>query len=80
MTLMLSLGPDGALRSVRLNRWGNVETPGGQYGEILFGDGASEERNFGGHTIPSRMLVGWRPGTNRYFEFSGVELLRATYR
>ena len=55
--LILGIGPDGALKSARLQRWGN---PGGAgYGFHPFGLVADAEKTFGKVTIPSRIRAGW---------------------
>jgi hypothetical protein len=59
----LRVDPDGALREVRLRRWGN---PDGQaFGRHPFGVAIEAERSFGGVTIPSALRAGWWWGTDR---------------
>jgi hypothetical protein len=66
ITLDLFIEPYGRLREIRILRWGN-QTEDGGYDYIPFGGQIQEERAFGGYTIPSKVGVGWRLGTDRYF-------------
>jgi len=65
----------GRVRSVWLERWGNVGRSG--YGYIPFGGEIAEERRFGEVVIPSRVTVGWWFGTPRYAPFFEATLLAA---
>lgn len=71
----LRIGADGAIRSVRLQRWGNVGRP--DYGYIPFGAEVASERRFGDVVIPSRVSVGWWFGTPRYAPFFEATILDA---
>jgi hypothetical protein len=79
VTLTLFLEPDGRLREIRILRWGNQSEDGG-YSYIPFGGRIQEERAFGGYTIPSKVSVGWRIGTDRYFEFFRAQIEDAVFR
>jgi len=79
ITLNLFIGPDGRLREIRILRWGN-QTEDGGYGYIPFGGQIQEERAFGGYTIPSKVGVGWRLGTDRYFELFRARIENAVFR
>jgi len=79
ITLNLLVEPDGRLREIRILRWGN-QTEDGSFGYIPFGGRIQEERAFGGYTIPSKVSVGWRLGTDRYFEFFRAQIGNADFR
>jgi hypothetical protein len=75
----LRVDPEGALREVRLQRWGN---PDGQaFGRHPFGVAIEDERCFGGVTIPSVLRAGWWWGTDRQDagEFFRAEVTEATF-
>lgn len=72
--LELEVDASGALRSVRLQRWGN---PGGApFGYVDFGGIIEEEGVFEGFTIPTRLRGGWQ-FDGRDFAEDG-EFFRAT--
>lgn len=79
--LVLALDVSGRLQSVQFRRWGN---PGGgvfRYGD--FGGFVEEEATFDGHTIPTRMRLGWDFGTERFDpegEFFRVTIDEARFR
>jgi hypothetical protein len=79
ISLTLFVEPDGRLREIRTMRWGD-QTDDGGYGYISFGGRIHEERAFGGYTIPSKVSVGWRIGTDRYFEFFQAQIENAVFR
>lgn len=60
----LRIGPDGALREVALERWGDVEGPPAR--PIPYGFRIEEERTFDGVTIPVRLTGGWHFGTEHF--------------
>lgn len=60
----LRTGPDGALREVTLDRWGDTEGPPAR--PIPYGFRVEEERTFDGVTIPTRLTGGWHFGTDRF--------------
>jgi hypothetical protein len=68
----LTIDADGAVRSVHLQRWGDVGQS--QFGYIPFGGDIGAERRFGAVTIPSRLTVGWWYGTPRYTPFFMCEI------
>jgi hypothetical protein len=76
--LTLSIAPDGRLRSVVMERWGN-STADCEYALIPFGADILEETTFGGYTVPSRLCVRWWYGTSHAFEFFRARLTRMTY-
>jgi hypothetical protein len=71
----LTIAPDGALRTVRIMRWGNVGQRG--FGPIPFGGDVHAERRFGDLTLPSRLTVGWWYGTPRFKPFFEATILAA---
>lgn len=79
--LALGLDRSGALRSFRFPRWGNVG--GGPFRVETFGGIVEAERSFGGITLPSRLRIGWLPGTTRFAsegEFFRVTIDDAAFR
>jgi hypothetical protein len=59
----LHLGPDGRLRSVLMQRWGN---PDGQpFARYPFGVSVDSERTDSGVTVPAEIRAGWWRGTAR---------------
>ena len=62
--LNLSVGDDGSLRSVSLERHGDVGVESWQ--SIPYGFDVEAEGTFGGFTIPTRVRGGWWYGTDRY--------------
>lgn len=62
--LDLATDADGRLREVCLLRWGNPG--GGSFQEAPFGGVMEAEGTFQGLTIPTRLRVGWWPGTERF--------------
>ncbi|BDU70195.1 hypothetical protein GETHOR_22960 [Geothrix oryzae] len=71
----------GRLREVRLLRWGNPG--GGGFREEPFGGLVEAEETFQGLTIPTRLRVGWHPGTPRFDaegEFFRAELRQVAFR
>ena len=72
---LLVMGSYSARQSGRAGRF-----QGGGYGYIPFGGQIQEERAFGGYTIPSKVGVGWRLGTDRYFELFRARIENAVFR
>jgi len=72
--LNLEIGETGALRSIKLSRWGNPGDTPFHYAD--FGGEVEEEATFDGFTIPSRVRAGWHFGSDR-FDSEG-EFFRAT--
>ena len=71
--VVLRVHPDGGVRDVWLQRWGNPA--GASFGLVPFGVTVEEEAVFGGVTIPSVLHAGWFWGTDRQDE---GEFFRAT--
>jgi hypothetical protein len=65
--VVLRIDDAGALRSVRVMRWGNVGRQ--DYGYIPFGGEIHAERRFGDFVLPSAVTVGWWFGTSRFKPF-----------
>jgi hypothetical protein len=65
--ITLTVDPDGRLVEVAMQRWGNL-TEDGSYQYIPYGIRATEERAFGGYTIPTRLAGGWWYGADNYLE------------
>jgi len=62
----LTIGPDGALTDLVMQRWG--EAGGGAFAEQPFGASFDGEATFGGVTVPRRITAGWHYGTDRWPE------------
>lgn len=75
----LHIGPEGQLRSVLLQRWGNAG--GAAFGYCPFGVSVEAERTFAGITIPSTVRAGWWWGTDRQDEgeFFRARITDATF-
>src|SRR6266516_3935597 len=76
----LRVGPDGALRSVSMPRWGN---PGGRpWAHYPCGGTLDDERDFGGITPPTRLRAGYFFGTDEWAEgeFFRATITSATFR
>ncbi len=71
--LTLTVDPEGRLKEIAMNRWGNL-TEEGSYQYIPYGATIAEEATFGGYTVPSWISVGWWYGTDRYEEAIRLEL------
>jgi Family of unknown function (DUF6544) len=76
--LTLTIGPDGKLRSVTMERWGNLTTDG-HHTYIPFGADIFAESIFDGYTVPSCLSVSWWHGTDRSFDFFHALITGATY-
>ena len=79
--LALTIDSQGGLQAGALLRWGNRR--GGPFRYVAFGAVVDEERRFAGHTIPSRLRVGWYIGSDRFEregEFFRGTVDSATYR
>jgi hypothetical protein len=63
----LRIDERGAVRSVCVQRWGNVGQA--DYGYIPFGGEVAAEGRFGDTVIPTALEVGWWYGTPRYNPF-----------
>jgi len=79
--LTLTVDGDGRLEAVTLPRWGD---PGdGAFREEAFGGFADRRETVDGITIPTRLRIGWYPGTERFAaegEFFRVTVDRVTFR
>lgn len=62
----VTVGPDGALTELVLQRWGPVGH--GSFGAQPFGAVFDGELTHGGLTIPRRVTAGWHYGTDRWAE------------
>ena len=76
----LRIGPQGQLKDVLIQRWGNPnDSPFGRY---PFGVTVSAERTDAGVTLPATFRAGWWWGTDRQDEgeFFRATITRVTYR
>jgi hypothetical protein len=73
--LHLTIGDDGAVRSVTLQRWGNAGQKA--FGYIPFGGDVHAEKRFGDLVLPARLRVGWWHGTERFSPFFDAEIISA---
>jgi hypothetical protein len=71
----LTIDDTGAVLSVSVLRWGNVDQNG--YGYIPFGANVTAERRFGELVLPARVSVGWWFGTARFAPFFEAEIVDA---
>lgn len=79
--LDLTVDDAGRLKTIELQRWGNPA--GGEFHCAPFGGIIEAEGTFAGFTIPTRIRVGWYPGTPRFEtegEFFRVTIDDAAYR
>ena len=73
----MTFDENGALRKVALPRWSNVN-PEKEFRYMPFeGTGFSDEKNFGGITIPTRFQAGWHPEDGDFapFFFAVIEIM-----
>lgn len=73
ISLDLTIGEDGALRSIVGQRWSNAN-PEGRFRSQPFGGTVLREARFGGFTLPSQMVIGNGFGTDRFDRFFQVEV------
>jgi hypothetical protein len=80
LALLITVAPDGRLLRVDMPRW-DSEGMDGKPGYVLWvGDQLTEERTFGGYTIPVRMRATKRAGTPQADAFFEAEILSAQYQ
>lgn len=79
-TAQLSVGEDGRLTGVAVDRWGNPD--GTPFGRYPFGVSVEAESAFSGVTIPTRFTAGWWWGTDRqpHGEFLRAHITNAVFR
>ena len=75
----LHLAPDGQLRDVLMQRWGNPD--GSAFARYPFGVSVDSELTHSGVTLPSDVRAGWWRGTDRQEagEFFRAHLTRVTF-
>lgn len=74
----LRVDPDGGLREITMQRWGD---PGGApFARYPFGVAVGAERVFDGVRIPTRLRAGWWWGSPRQTEFFTAEITGAILR
>jgi hypothetical protein len=71
----LAIDDTGAVLTVSVMRWGNVDQ--NDYGYIPFGGNVTAERRFGDLVLPSRVSIGWWFGMARFAPFFEAEILDA---
>ncbi|MGU3583989.1 DUF6920 family protein [Rhodococcus sp. C26F] len=76
-TVRLDVADDGALRGVRMLRWGNPDNH--EFGRYPFIVAVEAERRFGGITIASRIRASWDTGTGADREFFRAEITTADF-
>jgi hypothetical protein len=80
LALLISVAPDGRLERVEMPRW-DAEGVDGKPGYVLWvGDQLTEERTFGGYTIPVRMRATKRADTPQADSFFEAEIISAQYQ
>ena len=78
-TLAITVDPNGAIRKVKMDRWGNFQTEKGGYQLIPFSVICSAEASFEGYILPSRLSAAWYGDTDKYWEFFQAEINMATF-
>jgi hypothetical protein len=73
----LTVSESGQLQSIELPRWGNL-TVDRSYQYIPYGGTVSDDRTFGGYTIPGKASVGWWFGEPDYLEVVRLTITDAT--
>jgi hypothetical protein len=80
LALVITVAPDGRLERVEMPRW-DSEGMDGKPGYVLWvGDQLTEERTFGGYTIPVRMRATKRADTTQADAFFEAEIKSAQYQ
>lgn len=74
----LRLAPDGAVRALWLERWGDPDGDG-VFAAAPFGGEVTGEATFAGHTVPTRLAVGWGYGTDAFSPFFEATVTAADY-
>lgn len=74
----LQLDTDGHPTAASLTRWGDPDGDG-VFEKAPFGAELGGFRAFGGHTIPTRVRVGWGFGTDAFAPFFEVEVTAADF-
>jgi hypothetical protein len=77
--LLFSIDRDGRLQKVVFSRWGNVGTDNGRWTDIPFGVTFSDDRTFGGYTMPTQVTASWWFGTDKQFDFFEAEITSAKF-
>ena len=82
LELHLELSPEGWVRSVRFDRWGDPRGRG-EYSSHSFGGEFDQHQSFGGLTIPTRGRLGWHYGTESWvdgeffrFQITDLEIMK----
>jgi hypothetical protein len=68
----LTVGPDGALTELVMQRWGDAG--GGAFAEQPFGALLHGEATFGGVAVPRQITAGWQYGTDHWPEGQFIRL------
>nr|WP_314441870.1 DUF6544 family protein [uncultured Sphingomonas sp.] len=79
VTLLLTLGPDGAVREMVGQRWSNANADK-VFRLQPFGGTVAAERRFTGFTVPSEIAMGNGYGTPDYFPFFQARVTGISYR
>lgn len=79
VTLLLTLGKDGAVREVTGQRWSNANKDKA-FRLQPFGGTITAHRRFAGFTIPSEVAMGNHFGTDEYLPFFQARITGASYR
>jgi len=78
LAVNLRMDPDGLPVAVWMMRWGDPDGDG-VFSEAPFGAELSGPRAFGGHTIPTKVRVGWGFGTSAFAPFMEAEITDADF-
>lgn len=79
VTLLLTLGPDGAVREIVGQRWSNANNDK-VFRLQPFGGTVAAERLFAGFTVPSEVAMGNHYGTDDYLPFFQARVTGISYR
>jgi hypothetical protein len=78
--LALKITDTGEVKELSLQRWTDFAHTSSRY--VPFGGIVEEEDRFGGYTIPTRLRIGYYPGTDRFEsdgEFIRIAVVSATF-
>ncbi len=80
---LLELDARGDVSSASMQRFGTPDGPAGEFRSESFGCLVEQQGSFAGYRIPTRLRVGWYPGTARFEaegEFFRAQVTNAQFR
>lgn len=75
--MCLHVDPDGMPRKVTMERWGNVETPGGGWQPIPYAVRMEGVFRVDGYSLPHQFRASWWAGTDRELDVAELEIEQA---